>query len=184
VGTPREPLSVTTIVGVLAASRGLLAEAARVVAADIAPIALASEPAEWTASGYYRTEMGDEIWRQFLSLDECRAPGELAALKLRTNRLEDRWRTPHGRRVNLDPGYVDLLRLVLASTKDAAQRVYLGSGIYAEAALRYANGRFEPWPYTYPDYAAAPAIEFFNRVRERLRESRRSETRPPDRRAG
>jgi len=183
VGTPREPLPVTTIVGVLAASSELLSAAAGAVAADIAPVALASEPAAWTASDYYRDEMGDEIWRQFLSLDDCRAPGELPLLKLRTNRLEDRWRTPHGRQVNLDPGYVDLLRLVLASTKDAAHRIYLASGIYAEATLRYANGRFEPWPHTYPDYAVPAAIEFFSRVRERLRERRRPETPLPNRRA-
>ena len=36
------------------------------------------------------------------------------------------------RRVNLDAGYLCLAKLVLASTKDHAHRIYLRDGIYAE----------------------------------------------------
>jgi hypothetical protein len=91
-------------------------------------------------------------------------------MKLKTNDLEERWRAAQGRQVNLDPGYVGYTKLVLASTKDASHRVYLGQGIYAEATLQFVRGSFQPWPYTYRDYAEPAAIEFFNRVRERYRE--------------
>ncbi len=183
-GSPGEPALVKPIVGVLAASRELLAAARGVVGSEIGATDLASEPVEWTVSAYYRHEMGDEIWRQYLSLADLMLPDELAGLKLRTNQLEQRWRTERGRSVNLDPGYVGLLQVVLASTKEAAHRVYLRRGIYAEATLRYLNGRFVSWPYTYRDYAAADAGDFFSRVRSRLRVQRRSASSPPGRPAG
>lgn len=62
----------------------------------------------------------------------------LAATELPTQAIENKFRDPlsGGRRVNLDPGYIDLLKVVLASTKNANQRNYLNSGIYAEATRR------------------------------------------------
>jgi len=171
-GTVAPPAPVQPVVGVLAASPALLAEAQSALAAAVAPVALASTAARWTQSEYYQPEMGAEIWRQYLALDGMMAPDELAALKRLTNRLEDRWRGPQGRAVNVDPGYLDLLRVVLASTKDAAHRVAIGPGIYAEATLHFVYGRFAAWPYTYPDYAGADALDFFTRVRERFRAER------------
>ena len=180
-GTPADPGLVKPVVGVLAASPQLLDAARQVIATSLAPIDLASAPVEWTVSTYYQREMGREIWRQYLSLEALKSADELVRLKRRTNELEERWRTSHGRSVNLDPGYVDLDKLVLASTKNTAHRVYIGHGIYAEATLHYAHGRFQPWPYTYPDYTAADAIDFFTRVRERLRAQCRVVTRQADR---
>ena len=166
------PASVQPIAGVLAASLELLAEARAALAAEVAPSALASEPAVWTQSTYYAGEMGDSIWRQYLALDACIAAHELADLKRLTNRLEDRWRRVQGRAVNLDPGYLDLVRVVLASTKDAAHRVAIGDGLYAEATLHFAHGSFHPWSYTYPDYAGTDARAFFTAVRARFRRAR------------
>lgn len=171
-GAVLPPAPVQPIVGMLAASPALLAEARGRLAAAIAPIALASAAVEWTRSDYYRPEMGAAIWRQYLALDALMAPEELADLKRLTNALEDRWRGPQGRAVNLDPGYLDLLRVVLASTKDAAHRVAIAAGLYAEATLHFAHGRFRPWPYTYPDYGGDDALDFFARVRDRWRAER------------
>jgi hypothetical protein len=124
--------------------------------------------------------MGPHIDRQYLSLVELIDPAQSVRLKLLSNSLEDRWRTSRGRAVNLDPGYVDLDKLVLLSTKNASHRVYVGQGIFAEATLHWVRGSFLPWPYTYPDYAGSEAIGFFNRVRGRYRLQRRQETRTRD----
>ncbi len=179
-GAVLRPAPVQPIVGMLAVSPALLAEARHALAAGIAPVALASAAVEWTASAYYRSEMGGEIWRQYLALDALMAPDELADLKRLTNALEDRWRGTRGRGVNLDPGYLDLLRVVLASTKDAAHRVAIAAGLYAEATLHFAHGRFHAWPYTYPDYAGDDARDFFTRVRERWRAERELKARTWD----
>ena len=62
-------------------------------------------------------------------------------MKLFTNKVEQAFavRTAVGeaRRVNLDVGYICLAKLVLASTKDHAHRIYLSDGIYAEITLRF-----------------------------------------------
>jgi hypothetical protein len=171
-GAIAPPALVQPIVGLLAAAPVLLDEARAVLESAVAPIALASEPVEWTESDYYRAEMGAQIWRQYVALDTRMSPDQLADLKRHTNALEDRWRGPRGRSVNLDPGYLDLLRVVLASTKDAAHRVAIAPGIYAEATLHFAHGRFAPWPHTYADFAGATALDFFTRVRGRFRTER------------
>jgi hypothetical protein len=171
-GGVRSPAPVQPIVAMLGASPAVLGEAREVLETAIAPIALASAVREWVHSDYYRREMGPALWRQYATLDALMAPEDLADLKRLTNALEERWRGVSGRAVNLDAGYLDLLRVVLASTKDAAHRVAIGTGLYAEAALHFAAGRFQPWPYTYPDYAASDAIEFFTRARAQWRAER------------
>jgi hypothetical protein len=163
------PAPVQPIVGLLAASPELLTEARAALDDTLAPIALASAILPWTHSDYYRAEMGAAIWRQYLALDALMGPADLADLKRRTNALEERWRGPTGRTVNVDPGYLDLLRVVLASTKDAAHRVAIAAGVYAEATLHFAHGDYQPWPYTYPDYAGDDAREFFRSVRAHWR---------------
>jgi hypothetical protein len=171
-GTLHPPEPVQPILGLLAAAPALLAEARDALSATVAPIALASDVRPWTQSTYYCEEMGPSLWRQYLALDALMAPDDLADLKRLTNAMEERWRSGRGRAVNLDPGYLDLLRVVLASTKDAAHRVAIGAGIYAEATLHFVHGRFHPWPYTYPDYAGDDAREFFTRARQRWRAER------------
>ena len=72
---------------------------------------------------------------------------------------------PSGRRVNIDPGYIEAGKLVLASTKNASQRIYLRSGIYAEATLLYYEGEFHGCSYTYPDYLWPETLAFLTRLR-------------------
>jgi hypothetical protein len=119
----------------------------------------------WNVSAYYTSEMGPIILRQFLSFERLIAPGKLAGVKHSTNHLESHWHSGAGRRVNIDPGYVGTSKLVLASTKDAAHRVYLSGGIYAEVTLRFEHGSFTAYSHTYPDYTAPDTIAFFNGAR-------------------
>ena len=89
-------------------------------------------------------------------------------MTLEARLADDCLRPPDQRVVNLDPGYIGLSKLVLATTKDHAHRIYIQRGIYAEVTLRYIKGAWSPWPWTYPDYAAETYHPFFMRVRERL----------------
>jgi hypothetical protein len=165
-GTPRSPAPVKLIAGVLASSDDLLREAAAALSQRFGPVDAFSIPTRWDLSSYYRDEMGDVIRRQFISFEKLTAADGLAESKHITNGMEGVWRAGSGRRVNIDPGYIAATKLVLASTKDAAHRVYLSGGIYAEVTLQFRNGSFQPYPHSYRDYAAADAIAFFNRVRK------------------
>ena len=176
-GSPTIPASVKLIAGLLAASDALLQPATAALTDHYGPIDSISVPIDWTVSTYYCDEMGPAIRRQFLSFERLIAANELAAVKLATNGLEERWRSASGRRVNIDPGYIAATKLVLASTKDAAHRIYLGQGIYAEVTLLFSNGTFQPHAHTYPDYAAPDAVTFFNRVRATYLQQLRAERR-------
>jgi len=119
-------------------------------------------------TGYYRQEMGDQLWRKFLCFHHLIWPQDIISTKLFTNEIEQRFisGTPPRRLVNLDPGYVTLAKLVLATTKDYSHRVYLNKGIYAEVTLRYVRGSgFAPWEWTYPDYRTSAYRTFFDGVR-------------------
>jgi len=164
-GTATSPPPVKLIVGVLASSAKRLEDAAGVLTERFGPVDAASIAQPWTVSEYYRDEMGPVIVRQFLSFAHLIAPGNLAGVKQIANQLERRWRRAAGRQVNIDPGYIATAKLVLASTKDAAHRVYLNGGIYAEVTLHFQDGTFVAHRHTYPDYAMPETVRFFNGVR-------------------
>jgi len=116
------------------------------------PLDYTSQEISFSYSSYYDKEMGPGIRRIFLGFENLIDPGELWRIKKATNRLESVFSEEQGRKINLDPGLLDLNRLVLATTKHAGHRIPLAEGIYAEITLHYRCGRFEPLPWTYPDY--------------------------------
>lgn len=115
---------------------------------------------------YYAEEFGEDLVRQFISFSELIDAASLAQIKLFTNNLEQQSASHGKRQINLDPGYIDLSKLVLATTKNHQHRIYLGQGIYAEVTLRFTRKSFRPWEWTYPDYRTDRYIQFFNQVRE------------------
>jgi hypothetical protein len=130
-------------------------------------IVLRSQPLPFTQTTYYTGEMGPELTRRFIAFAPLIPMGELATIKHTTNTLETAWAMPSGqRRVNLDPGYLDLAKVVLATTKDHAHRVYIGAGLFAEVTLRYRQKIFQPWEWTYPDYRLPVTHHFFCQLRD------------------
>jgi len=67
------------------------------------------------------------------------------------------------RTINLDPGYLAQDKLVLATTKDFYQRLYLGQGIYGEVTLHFQKGRFRYFSWTYPDYSDPPFLDILDK---------------------
>jgi len=167
---PTAPEPVTLIVGMLSARPVLFDAAEAELATLYGPVALRSALLDFDWTDYYESEMGPHLKRRFLGFVEKIDPGRLAEIKIETNELEDAFAREHTfapRPVNLDPGYVCGSKLVLASAKDRAQRLYLGLGIYAEITLDFRKGRFQPVETTYPDYRSPEYIDFFTKVRAR-----------------
>lgn len=164
-GAAQTPQPVKLIIGLLGTSEALLSATTAALCERFGSVDAASAPTPWTFSSYYQAEMGDTVLRQFISFDRLIAPGKLAGVKQLTNEIEERWRGPRGRQVNVDPGYIAALKLVLATTKDAGHRVYLSGGMYGEVTLEFRDGTFIAAAHTYPYYAAGPAVTFFNGVR-------------------
>ena len=173
-GEVSRPKPVNLICAVLAARSDWLAEAKDRLEKLFGPVDLASAAWPFDHTDYYEPEMGPALLRQLFGFRELMMPDDLRTAKLSTNRLErelsrDLKGAP-ARPANLDPGYVCLDKLVLATTKNHAHRVYLGGGIYAECTLRWRDGAFAPWEWTYPDYATEAYREFFAQVRGLYRE--------------
>jgi hypothetical protein len=169
-----EPPPVKLIMGLLVAREAAVDAIQRQLEALYGRIDLASELSAFVATRYYEREMGPDLQRLFWSFETLIAADALADIKRQTNVTERAFALDTGqgwrRCVNLDPGYVDQAKLVLATTKDRQHRLYLRQGIYAEVTLRFTGGRFVPWEWTYPDYRTAAYLTFFEAVRQRYRQ--------------
>ncbi|MDD5174791.1 MAG: DUF4416 family protein, partial [Candidatus Omnitrophica bacterium] len=86
--------------------------------------------------------------------------------KILSNKIEKILSVNGKRTINIDPGYVDLAKLVLFSTKDYSHRMHVGRGIFAEVTLHFKDEKFTTWPWTYPDYKTDAYISIFNYIRE------------------
>lgn len=124
------------------------------------------------STDYYYNEFGKPLRRKLLCFRRLLDKKNLADIKLKTNRIEDRARKEGNRTVNIDPGYVTEAKLVLLTTKDYTHRIYIGKRIFAEITLFFQDGTFNAWPWTYPDYASEDMIGYFNSVRQLYMDTR------------
>ena len=173
-GVVRPARPVNLICGLISNDPDLMARAVRLLVDHQGPTDAVSEVWPFDFTDYYDAEMGDDLQRQFVSFERLIDPGQLSSIKRLSNELERRVCYELGlpeyqRRVNLDPGYLSLSKLVLATAKDYSHRVYIGSGIYAEPTLHYEDGHWKGWPWTYPDYASPRYHTFFDHIRELYR---------------
>jgi len=140
------------------------------------PIALTSNAFDFIETQYYTSTMGTELKKQFVACETLIDPGALAEIKGATNNWESDYAAighhPEERPLNLDPGYITPAKLVLASTKDHAHRIYLREGIYAEVTLSFRQRSWQPMEWTYPDYRRADYQKFFGECREWLLRAR------------
>jgi hypothetical protein len=137
---------------------------------EYGPIALSSQVYDFNQTAYYEPTMGPGLRKQFLVFDDLLAADRLPEVKLRTNALEEELAhaRPYAeaRPLNLDPGILTLGKFMLATTKDQAHRIYLRDGIYAEVTMRFQDGAFEPWPWTYADYRLPLVRAFLKEARD------------------
>ena len=124
-----------------------------------------SESIDFNYTGYYEEEMGSNLKRRFISFRKPIPIQDLYRIKLYANRLEARFLVSKCRQINIDPGYLDLAKLVLATTKDYAHRIFLRKGIFAEITLSFRGNSFSPNDWTYPDYRSKEYIDIFNQIR-------------------
>lgn len=183
---PRFPDPVLLVVAACGRHPDALTWAEERLANCLGPVGLASPAFDFTQTTYYEPTMGPGLQKRFLAFRELAAADCLAAVKLRTNQLEQELarssRHPEPRPLNLDPGILSLGKFQLATTKDQAHRIYLRDGIFAEVTLRYHAGAFEPWPWTYADYRQDVVLSFLKEARtyyrQRLLETKQQGPKP------
>lgn len=164
-----EYLPVKLIIGVLFNDVQPFHEILKVLTAECGEVQQFSEFYPFNVTDYYSPEMGSTIRRAFVSMHHLIDPSDLANIKNKTNRLEDRWLTDGKRPVNLDPGYLDLDKFVLASAKYGRQKIAIGHGMYADPTIYYFSGKIHPFEWSFPDFQADRYYPFFEEVRHRYK---------------
>ena len=101
---------------------------------------------------YYTPEMGDGLKRKLISFKNCIEPDDISDIKIFTNDLEIALSENNKRTVNIDPGYLDYMKVILASAKYGPHKIYLKNGIYADLTLIYSKGIFSDFQWTFPDF--------------------------------
>jgi len=149
---PNEPDPVKLFIGILYSDEERLERVLDICEQEYGPIDCRSERFPFEVTDYYEEEMGSPIHRYFVSFAQLVNPGRLAAIKIRCNGIEDQVAVDGNRRVNLDVGYMDFHKVVLASAKFNGQKIYLDQGIYADPTLYYRKGTFHPYDWSFPDF--------------------------------
>ena len=129
-------------------------------------IDLKSASFEFKYTKYYDEEMGSGLKKQFFSFKTLGSPEQLVDRKHQALELEKEFSLEGRRQVNIDPAYLELAKLVVASTKNFAHRIYLGRGIYGDLQLRYCRNEFIANEWTYPDYKSELSLQFLSKTRK------------------
>ena len=180
-GAIRQFIPVKLFVGVLVSNSKFIPEVEQRLTDTYGAIDHRSEVIPFDFTDYYDADMGDLIDRVFFSFERLIEADQLPEIKRQTNELEEvlapllkTSATNVKRPVNLDPGYIEQGKVILASTKNFYHRIYLGRGIFGEVTMHFKNNTYQFFPWTYPDYQSKDYQEFFLRVRQILRSQLRT----------
>lgn len=157
---------VRLIIGFIFKDKPIFNKAKAILKRHFGVIDFESQALAFGHTDYYEKEFGKKLSRRFISFKDLIPPQKLAKIKVATNRVEKKLSNRGLRLINIDPGYLDLSKLVLASTKDYNHRIYLDQGIYAEVTLFYQKKTFNPREWTYRDYKTREYITIFNQIRQ------------------
>jgi len=164
---PQKPKPVKLVIGLFMKDQGLLEPVAEVLTEKFGPLEVVGPWFAFNFTDYYAPEMGRPLFRRILAFKNLIGQDELAAIKIATNQIEQRYLKQGKRQVNIDPGYLSHERLVLATGKNYAHRIYIGQGVYADLTLIYSAGAFRPLAWTYPDYRENKMAALLDRIRRK-----------------
>ncbi|MBI2341224.1 MAG: DUF4416 family protein [Deltaproteobacteria bacterium] len=114
----------------------------------------ASEWSDFTFTGFYEPEMGRNLKRCIVSFTKNFPPEILPNAKKWASKIEDKFRVDGKRAVNIDAGYIDHCKVVLASGKHGGHKIALTKACYADMIMYYQKGSLHPMPWCFPDFAS------------------------------
>ena len=176
-GKTKEPHPAKLFMSLIASENEALQQGIQDLSLSYGEIDFTSKRLPFNFTNYYAREMGEDLFRHVVTFKNLILMVHLPDIKLNTNRLEEKSALPGGnRRINIDPGYLCLEHVILATTKRYTHRPYLREGIYADLTLIYKERSFRPLEWTYPDYRQDEIIGFFNQLRKEYIEDLKKET--------
>lgn len=161
---PTIPQKAKLFIGILFSSEEILAEVEKILLKKFGEIDFRTKKIPFVHAKYYG-DMGRAQFKAILSYRSLIRREDIVEIKLYTNKLEKQFSEKKTRKVNIDPGYLTLSNVYLATCKDFFHRTYLRKGVYLENEYRYVDRRYQPWEWTYPDYQKTEYLYFFHEVR-------------------
>ena len=131
----------------------------------------------FSLTDYYAPEMGEELRRGFVSFKKLIHPESLARSKRQARELERKLSLNGNRTVNIDVGYLDMFKIVLASFKGRSNKIYLEGGIWADMVMYYENGDFKTFSWGFPDFKSGIYNADLVDIRELYKEQFKAERR-------
>ena len=160
------------IIGAIYADQQWLMKAKSVMQRQSWEIQHQSKEFPFDQTDYYSTEMGEGLKRCFLSIRGLQSLELSADWKLKTTEIEQQLSNKGKRRINLDPGYLDLSRVVLLSGKEGSHKIYLRNGVWADLVLLKDKGGYRNFPWTFPDIRTGRYDDFFLQLRAEFKKEK------------
>ncbi len=110
--------------------------------------------------------MGAGLKKQFFSFRSLGSPEQLNDRKRRALELEKKVLKGRSESSKHRSGVLGVAKLVVASAKNFAHRIYLGRGICGDLQLRYCQRGFVENEWSYPDYKSEPILQFLEKIRK------------------
>ncbi len=161
---PVIPPRAKLFIGVIYGSEEVLSAAEKFLIKKYGEIDFRTKRIPFVHTKYYR-DMGSSQSKVFISFKKLIRREDIVEIKLFTNRIEKKFSENKSRKINIDPGYLTLSNVYLATCKEFFHRAYLRRGVYLENEYRYVARRYQPWEWTYPDFQKPEYIYFFLEVR-------------------
>ena len=140
--------------GIMYADQGIYRKAITILQSEFGTIEHEGEEFDFDFTTYYENEFGPGLKKRFVVFSSLIGRKQLPEIKHSTIQIEDTFRRNAKRQINIDPGYITLHNVVVASTKELPHRVYLGEGIYGDVQLILKRKKSFVFRHTFADYAA------------------------------
>jgi hypothetical protein len=172
-GDIRETEPVKLFVSVLTSVPEILPRVEHDLVLRYGPVDIRGGPFPFDKTRYYDIDMGAPLLRTILGFAGLIEPERLAQIKRETNAQEEAMAAEASRirrPVNLDPGYIESSKLVLASTKNFYHRICVGNGIFAEVTMHWQACAWQKFDWTFPDFRSGQYDAFFTALRRAYRD--------------
>ena len=141
-----KPATAFLFTAMLGGNEDLFASAIKALTPHFGDVERESDSISWRHSNYYQEELGNDLLRKFVFFSQPIDPIDLVEAKRMTMEVEKKLGRSYSggilRNINIDPGYMTMAKLVLASSKDFSHRIYLGQGVHAEVTLYFKDESF------------------------------------------
>ena len=139
-------------VGIMYSQELVYKEAIGLLKKGFGDIELEGKEFDFNFTNYYGKEMGKNLKKRFVLFKKPIDRGNLPDIKLQTIKLEEKFKKKGKRQINIDPGYITLNKVVVASTKGLPHRTYLNKGIFADLQLILKKNDVKTFRHTFADY--------------------------------